>query len=213
MHGISLDRRAFVNFAVAGVITVSGTRAARAQGTAGPTGPIETLNATLVAAMKAGSSMPFRQRYDMVASTIERTFDLNAVLMTSIGQPWATLSAEDQRRLQATFRRYTIASYVANFDSYAGETLQVAPDVRALGDGDQVVTTRIVPKTGTPTVLSYVMHQTGDGWKAIDVLADGTISRVAVQRSDFRGLLRQGSGALVTSLARKVADLSGGALA
>ena len=28
-----------------------------------------------------------------------------------------------------------------------------------------------------------------DAWKAVDVLLDGTISRVAVQRSDFRSLL------------------------
>jgi len=29
-------------------------------------------------------------------------------------------------------------------------------------------------------------------WKAVDVLADGSISRVAVQRSDFRSLLASG---------------------
>ena len=58
------------------------------------------------------------------------------------------------------------------------------------------------------------MRQTAAGWKAIDVLANGAISRVAVQRSDFRSLLSQGGGpALVGSLQRKVADLSSGALA
>jgi len=45
------------------------------------------------------------------------------------------------------------------------------------------------------------------------VLMDGSISRVAVQRSDFRGLLGQGGAAdLIASLQRKVSDLSGGAL-
>jgi phospholipid transport system substrate-binding protein len=48
----------------------------------------------------------------------------------------------------------------------------------------------------------------------IDVLLDGTISRVAVQRSDFRGLLADGdASALVASLEQKIADLSGGTLA
>ena len=51
-------------------------------------------------------------------------------------------------------------------------------------------------------------------WKAVDVLADGSISRVAVQRSDFRSLLASGGApALLGSLQRKVSDLSGGALA
>jgi phospholipid transport system substrate-binding protein len=63
-------------------------------------------------------------------------------------------------------------------------------------------------------VLAYVMRQTPAGWRAVDVLADGSISRVATQRSDFRGLLSSGGGsALVASLQNKVASLSGGAIA
>ena len=47
---------------------------------------------------------------------------------------------------------------------------------------------------------------------AVDVLADGSISRVAVQRSDFRRLVaRGGAQALIDSLNQKTADLSGGA--
>ena len=52
-----------------------------------------------------------------------------------------------------------------------------------------------------------------DGWRAVDVLLDGSISRVAVQRSDFRKLLDPGdASALIASLEKKVSDLSGGAL-
>jgi phospholipid transport system substrate-binding protein len=48
----------------------------------------------------------------------------------------------------------------------------------------------------------------------VDVLAQGSISRVATQRSDFRTLLSNGgSAALVSSLESKVASLSGGSLA
>jgi phospholipid transport system substrate-binding protein len=58
------------------------------------------------------------------------------------------------------------------------------------------------------------MHRSDGGWRATDVLADGSISRVAVQRSDFRTLLSRGGGsALLASLQKKVADLSDGALA
>ena len=57
------------------------------------------------------------------------------------------------------------------------------------------------------------MRQEADTWKAVDVLADGSISRVAVQRSDFRRLVtRGGAQALIESLNQKTADLSGGAL-
>ena len=55
------------------------------------------------------------------------------------------------------------------------------------------------------------MRKTGSGWKAVDVLADGSISRVAVQRSDFGSLLtRGGAPALETSLQQKTQTLSRG---
>ena len=55
------------------------------------------------------------------------------------------------------------------------------------------------------------MRQVNGAWQVVDVLADGTISRVAVQRSDFRRLLRQGgSAALVVSLQSKADQLAGG---
>jgi phospholipid transport system substrate-binding protein len=55
------------------------------------------------------------------------------------------------------------------------------------------------------------MRQANGPWQVVDVLLDGTISRVAVQRSDFRHLLTQGgSAALVVSLQSKAAQLSGG---
>jgi phospholipid transport system substrate-binding protein len=57
------------------------------------------------------------------------------------------------------------------------------------------------------------MRQEGSAWKVVDVLADGSISQVAVQRSDFRRLVsRGGAQALIQSLNQKTNDLSGGAL-
>jgi phospholipid transport system substrate-binding protein len=103
---------------------------------------------------------------------------------------------------------------VANFSNYAGQNFAVAPDARSLGAGQVVVQSRITSTSGDATELDYVMKRTPSGWKIIDVLAAGSISRVAVQRSDFRHILSNGCcDALLASLERKVADLSGGALA
>ena len=73
--------------------------------------------------------------------------------------------------------------------------------------------TKIISSSGESHELDYVMRQEGGAWKAVDVLADGSISRVAVQRSDFRRLVsRGGAQALIESLNQKTTDLSGGAL-
>jgi len=189
-----------------------GPGAARAADAPPAATPIAALNAALIEAMKAGRDTPFRDRYKALAPAVEGAFDLPAILQTSVGPRWASLSPAMQAQLLYVFRRFTIASYVANFDSYDGERFEVLPQTRGVG-ADQVVETRMIAGNGNAVRLDYVMHDEGGDWKATDVLLDGSISRVAVQRSDFRGLLRQGGATdLIASLQRKVADLSGGAL-
>jgi len=47
----------------------------------------------------------------------------------------------------------------------------------------------------------------------VDVLADGSISRVAAQRSEIRGIFATGGGpALLDRLQKKTAELAGGQL-
>ncbi len=178
------------------------------------TGTINQFNAALLGAMKAGGRTEFSRRFQMLAPAVDQAFDLAAVLSASIGLEWASLSQQQQGRLLDAFRRYTVASYVANFDNYTGQSFTVSPDTRSLGADRVVVKSRIAPVSGDATELDYVMKQGPSGWKVVDVLAAGSISRVAVQRSDFRHLLSNGGGdALVASLQRKASDLSGGALA
>jgi phospholipid transport system substrate-binding protein len=177
------------------------------------TATISRLNDALLAAMKAGHTS-FNQRFDIIAPAIEQSFDLPAVLAVSVGPSWDSLPPDQQSRLLDAFRRYTVASYVANFDNYAGQTFSVSPNTREIGSDRVIVESRIKPVSGDATELDYVMKQSTAGWKVVDVLAAGSISRVAVQRSDFRHLLSSGGGpALLASLQRKTSDLSGGALA
>ena len=56
------------------------------------------------------------------------------------------------------------------------------------------------------------MRQESGGWKVVDVLVDGAISRVAAQRSEMRSMLADSGGALLFGLRQKTADLSGGIL-
>jgi phospholipid transport system substrate-binding protein len=211
----ALGRRALLGFAAVAAAAPLLARGAFADpAPAEATATIDRFSAALLGAMKAGKQTSFQARYQMLAPAVEQAFDLPAVLAVSVGPRWSSLPADQQSRLLDAFRRYTVASYVANFDSYKGQSFSVSPDARTLGSGEVVVNSRITPTSGDPTELSYVMRQTPSGWKVVDVLADGSISRVAVQRSDFRSLLTRGGGdALLASLQRKTSDLSGGALA
>jgi len=173
--------------------------------------PIEALDQALVGIMKAGRQTPFQQRAAMLAPVVERAFDLPDILEISVGPGWSGLAADQRAALLAAFRRYTIASYVDNFDSYDGQRFVITPTTRTLGDGRQVVNTQLIPQKGSAHTLDYVMRKTDAGWKVVDVLADGSISRVALQRSDFSALFDKGGApALQARLQEKTEALSRG---
>lgn len=178
-----------------------------------PVQPIDDLYTALQAAMRAGRATPFPARFDTLAPVIERVFDLDTVLRVSVGLRWSSFNDAIRHRLSEAFRRFTIASYVANFDKYDGERFVVFPATRAVG-ADRVVQTEIIAGNGGKGRLDYPMRRFDTAWRAVDVLIDGSISRVAVQRSDFRTVLANGDAeTLIEQLHRKVADLSNGSMA
>jgi phospholipid transport system substrate-binding protein len=210
MSVTSPDRRPVLRLALAAAALAFGL--GRAAVASEVTAPVEQLHVGLMAIMKAGKTVPFQQRYEMIAPVIARVFDLEAILRQVIGPRWASLPPSQQGALGDAFRRYTVASYVANFDTYSGQRFEVAAVARAVGN-DRVVETRIASDFGGMHVLAYLMRQEDGAWKAVDVLADGAISRVAAQRSEMRSVLADSGGnGLLVSLRQKTAELSGGIL-
>ncbi len=198
-------------FAAAAAIAAIAAVPARGVETNDLVATVQKLVDGLLQVMKAGAGTPFVQRLDMLSPVIEECFDFATILQASIGPAWATLPQDQQQMLIQAFRRYTVSSYVNNFNSYNGQQIRVLSPPTPVGNGEMIVKTEIIPTSGDRHELDYVMRQGHDGWRIVDVLADGAISQVAVQRSDFRRLLAQGGApALAESLRRKSADLSDG---
>lgn len=207
---IRVTRRALLPSALAAALMI--VRPAHAQPDSEIGQPVTALYTGLEAAMRAGRTAPFARRFDALAPVVDRVFDLDTVLKVCVGVRWDSMDARVQAKLSNTYRRFTVATYVANFDKYDGEHFQVAPGARESG-ADRIVRTEVVSPGGDRIRLDYVMRNSAGRWRAVDVLLDGSISRVAVQRSDFRKILAGGDAdALIASLRRKIADLSDGAL-
>jgi phospholipid transport system substrate-binding protein len=211
MSFASIGRRRWLR----GTLALAGIAVALPRANADPAAvaPIRELCDHLLEIMRAGQATPFPQRFATLAPVIDRAFDLPAILQLSIGPSWSGLASDQQTGLLTAFRRYTVANYVNSFDNYNGQHFDVSPDTKSLPNGEQLAQTKIISSSGDSHELDYVMRRGGNAWRAVDVLADGSISRVAVQRSDFRRLVsRGGAQALIESLNHKTADLSGGAL-
>ena len=204
MSAYHLGRRRLL--ALAAALTTSQAGGASAQDANAVIAPIQQFYSVLLTIMRAGRTTPFTQRFDTLAPALEQTLNLPVILQTAVGFAWSAVPAAQRSQLLTVFRQYTTATWVSNFDSYSGQKLEVFPNLRSVGQS-QVVHTEIVKPTGGSSVIDYVMRPASGGWKATDVLLDGTISQVAVLRSDFTSLLLRGPNALVESLKQKTTDL------
>ena len=122
----TLPRRlALVGPVAVAALAVSARHPARAADP-GAEAPIVGLNQALIAAMQAGQGTPFAQRFERLAPVVERAFDLPGILQASVGPRWSGLPPAQQARLLEVFRRFTVASYAARFNSYNGERIAVS---------------------------------------------------------------------------------------
>jgi phospholipid transport system substrate-binding protein len=162
---------------------------------------------TLLTTMKDGRTLGQSGRYARLAPVVDRVFDVPLMTRLAIGPSWATFSPAQQQQLTEAFRHYIVATYADRFDSYSGQQLQVTGERPY--NADVMVQTRIVKSDGETTTLNYLMRQNQGAWQISDVYLDGTISQLAVQRSEFYSILRRdGIDGLVMALTRKV-DLLG----
>jgi phospholipid transport system substrate-binding protein len=144
---IRWDRREILGFVVFAAIPVAAYSADLPS--AGAVATVARLHNALLTGMKAGREVSFQRRFAILEPVVDQAFDLPAVLAVSVGSRWTDLAPDQQARLLQAFRRYTVASYVASFDNYAGQTFSVSPEIRAGGVDQVVVQTRIVPAEGT----------------------------------------------------------------
>jgi phospholipid transport system substrate-binding protein len=157
----------------------------------------------LLSTMRDGRPLGQSGRYARLVSVVNRTFDLAFMARLAVGPFWATLAPAQQQRLTEAFGNYVSATYADRFDTYSGEQLEVTGE-RPYGSG-VMVQTKIVKSNGETTTLNYLMRQNQGAWQISDVYLDGTISPVAVQRSEFSSVLRrEGVDGLVMALNRKV---------
>ncbi|MCQ8242002.1 ABC transporter substrate-binding protein, partial [Rhizosaccharibacter radicis] len=177
----------------------------------GPVAPVAALYAAL-GQLERSQNTSFAARTQMLTPAVDRAFDLPTVLATSVGLRYRSLPEAQKQQLLDQFRQFTVARYVSNFAPGNGDQLSVEPNARPSPiPGQQIVTSHIVNSDGGKTKVDYVMRQGPAGWQVVDVLLNGNISQVAVQRADFSSSFSSGDATpLINSLRKKTQDFSDG---
>jgi phospholipid transport system substrate-binding protein len=201
-------------FLIAALLLSGGPAGASEPGALPPdaaAGAVEGLHETLLGVMQEADALGFSGRLERIRPVLLELYDFPFMAEKSVGLGWRQLDDEGRSQLVDAFSRLAIATYAARFDRYDGarfESLGVQPATH----GTVLVKTQIVRESGETVALDYRMRPVEGRWRIIDVFLNGTVSELALRRSEYSGVLkREGFDALIQAIEQKIASQERGA--
>ncbi len=168
---------------------------------------IGELDDALLATMKQAKALGYAGRYRKLAPTVGRAYDFSAVAELVLGPHWSRFSPAQKQEFIAALTDYTVATYAARFDGYAGERFSIK-SVQSLRPDRAVVYTLLTESDGTTHRLDYLMQSTDGQWRIVNVVADG-VSDLALKHAEFTHLLdARGFPGLIAGLKHYTARLA-----
>jgi phospholipid transport system substrate-binding protein len=129
-------------------------------------------------------------------------FDFEAMSRSVLGKNWREANKEQQEHFVSEFRTLLVRTYASALAKYRNQTIEYKP-LRAQPDETRVtVKTQIVQPGGPPLPVDYVLKQTGDVWKVVDVSIEG-VSLVTNYRGQFSNELKRTD---MNGLIQRIAD-------
>lgn len=173
-----------------------------------PVATVERFHAGLLAIMKQAEELGFQGRVEALRPLMAKTFDLGFMASKTVGGHWRKLSDEDKALWSDLFAQFSTANYAGRFTGFKGEEF-VTLGVEEAARDTRMVLTRIIVPDDKDVELNYRLLKTSTGeWKVIDVYLDGTVSELALRRSEYASALkRQGFEELVAAVQTKIEDL------
>jgi len=176
-----------------------------------PKSVVEEFHTRLIGIMRDADSLGFEGRCDRLEAAMGELFDIPFMAQKSVGRYWKATTPEERTELLNTFERFTVSNYAGNFDAYDGEAFETQ-DVVDSTHGTKLVRTRLLASDGEVVQLNYRLRQVDGSWKIVDVYLNGTVSELALRRSEYSALIkREGFDSLIVALNEKIADLANGA--
>jgi len=172
---------------------------------------IAELNAALLNVLQKSNDLDYAQRFALLAPTLESTFDLEYMARQVVGRGFLDLDEESRARWYQLFAAYMTANYASRFDHFANQRFEIIGEDPG-AKGTVLVRTRVLEPTKDPVALSYRVRETDGTCKVIDVYLKGTVSEIALRRSEYASVLkREGFDALVTSVEARIEKLAASA--
>jgi phospholipid transport system substrate-binding protein len=167
---------------------------------------VERLYDVLLSVMQRGEELAYQGRYDELDPVIQQVYDLPFMSSKVLGRYWKGLSEQDRERWVSAFTRLTVSTYADRFEAYSGQQFEVLTAEPSRYD-TVMVRTRIIPVDEEPVELDYRLRGADGAWRIIDVFMNGTVSELALRRSEYSSVFkRDGFEALLSSVEEKIAS-------
>ena len=172
--------------------------------------PVRRLNAAMLDVAQHAEPLGYKGRFERLAPVVPAVFDVDFMAEKSIGRHWKTLSDADRTRWRDLFRDFMTANYAGNLDRNTGQRFELLGHEQA-ANATAIVRSKVIDPAGEDVELGYRVQQSGATWKIIDVYLKGTVSELALRRSDYTAVLeRSGFEALATLIRTRIDDLAAG---
>lgn len=163
---------------------------------------VEEFQNELLTVMKQGKELGFKGRYDKLDPAVRKSHDLPKIARIVVGKQWEELSAEQQARLEKVFSQLSVSAYAHNFKEYSGESFTFISEEET-GRGGVVIHTNLHIPSEKDVKFDYMMKKKDDGWRIINIIADG-VSDLALKRSEYTSVLsKEGFDALIAKITEK----------
>jgi phospholipid transport system substrate-binding protein len=169
---------------------------------------IDHFHAVLLDVMKNAVTLGVDGRKTKLAPALDETYDFPAMAQRSLSTHWAELTQPQRDKFIEVFRAMTLRTYATRFDGYDGERFETLAEEPSIAN--TVIVRSVLHAKDEDVHLDYRLRSTPAGFRVIDVYLSGTVSELALRRSEYTSLFeRDGFDALVSALERKIADAPG----
>jgi phospholipid transport system substrate-binding protein len=176
----------------------------------GPIPVVDSLHAGLLDVMRSADELGYEGRFERLTPILDECFDMPFMAQKSAGRYWRKMDEAEREKLRSSFRRFMIANYAGRFHGYSGQSFETL-DEQPSTHGTVLILSRLLDPGAEPTQLDYRLHAVDGSWKIFDVYLKGTVSELALRRSEYSSLIqRDGLDALLAALDEKVAELAAG---
>lgn len=207
-HARTARRRAAAVALVALSLLTAARLAPAAAAEAAPTAVVESLHAALLDAMQRADALGFEGRYELLRPVLADSFDFHTIARIVTGRYWGDTDETQREAFRAAFEALSAATYATNFSGYAGEQFETrgTEDSR----GAKIVRTVLVKPDGEEIPLNYMLRESDNGWRIVNVVAQG-VSDLSLKRADYTAVIKsEGFDSLVARLREKTAAMRRG---